>query len=66
MLASGGVYSEGPAAALDHATPYLKAVLGFIGITDVEVIRIEGVNRGPDGAANAVTAARTQIARIAA
>ncbi|NGO54247.1 FMN-dependent NADH-azoreductase [Allomesorhizobium camelthorni] len=66
VLASGGVYSEGPAAALDHATPYLKAVLGFIGITDVEVIRIEGVNRGPDGAANAVTAARTQIARIAA
>lgn len=41
-LASGGVYSEGPAAALDHATPYLKSVLGFMGITDVSVIRAEG------------------------
>ncbi|MCF3640302.1 NAD(P)H-dependent oxidoreductase [Rhizobium sp. TRM95111] len=66
VLASGGIYSEGPAAALDHATPYLRSVLAFIGITDVEVIRVEGVNRGPDGAANAVTAARAQIARIAA
>ncbi|ODR92365.1 FMN-dependent NADH-azoreductase [Sinorhizobium alkalisoli] len=66
VLASGGIYSEGPAAALDHATPYLKSVLAFIGITDVEVIRVEGVNRGADGAANAVTAARARIARIAA
>ncbi|WP_434730539.1 FMN-dependent NADH-azoreductase [Rhizobium binae] len=66
VLASGGIYSEGPAASLDHATPYLKSVLTFIGITDVEVIRVEGVNRGADGAANAVTAARAQIARIAA
>jgi len=66
VLASGGVYSEGPAAALDHATPYLKSFLAFIGITDVEVIRVEGVSRGADGAALAVTAARAQIAKIAA
>ncbi|MXN92692.1 FMN-dependent NADH-azoreductase [Flavobacterium sp. Sd200] len=41
-LASGGVYSDGPMAAYDHATPYLKNVLWFIGVTDVEVIRAEG------------------------
>lgn len=66
VLASGGVYSGGPAAAMDHATPYLRAFLGFIGITDVEVIRVEGVRLGPDAAANALSAAREQIARIAA
>src|SRR3546814_4427214 len=43
VLASGGVYSTGPAAAFDHAVPYLKATLGFLGMSEVEVIRIEGV-----------------------
>ncbi|MEZ2223839.1 FMN-dependent NADH-azoreductase [Rhizobium sp. RCC_161_2] len=66
VLASGGTYSEGPVAALDHATPYLWALLALIGITDVELIRIEGVSRGPDAATNAITHARAQIARIAA
>lgn len=64
VLASGGIYSEGPAAPLDHATPYLRAVLAFIGITDVQTIRVEGVNRGPDGASTAIATARAQIAQI--
>lgn len=42
-LASGGVYSDGPMQAYDHAVPYLKSVLGFIGMTDVSVIRAEGM-----------------------
>lgn len=41
-LASGGVYSQGPMQAYDHAVPYLKSVLNFIGITDIKVIRAEG------------------------
>lgn len=42
-IASGGVYSDGPFREYDFAVPYLKAVLGFIGITDVEVLRAEGL-----------------------
>jgi len=42
-VASGGVYSDGPMQAYDHAVPYLKSVLGFIGITDVSVVRAEGM-----------------------
>jgi FMN-dependent NADH-azoreductase len=43
IIASGGVYDEGlPAAASDHESGYLKRILGFIGITDVEVIRAGG------------------------
>jgi len=43
ILASGGVYDEGlPAAASDYESGYLKRILGFIGITEVEVIRAGG------------------------
>lgn len=41
-VSSGGVYSEGPAMAYDFVVPYLKAVLGFLGMTDVTVVRVEG------------------------
>jgi FMN-dependent NADH-azoreductase len=42
-MSSGGVYSEGPGAANDFVAPYLKAFLGFLGMTDVTVIRAEGL-----------------------
>ncbi len=60
VLARGGVYSEGPMKPYDFQEPYLRAVLGFIGMTDVEVIRIEGVAMGDDAVRNAVTAAKAQ------
>lgn len=41
-LASGGVYSEGPMQSFDFVEPYLKTILGFIGLTDVTVFRVEG------------------------
>src|SRR3569623_1572938 len=41
----GGIYSPGtPAEALDHQESYLKVALGFMGITDITVVRAEGVN----------------------
>jgi len=42
-IASGGIYSDGPFQDYDFAVPYLKAVLGFIGITDVNIVRAEGL-----------------------
>ncbi|MBO3760003.1 FMN-dependent NADH-azoreductase [Ciceribacter sp. L1K22] len=65
VLASGGVYSSGPAASLDFAEPYLRSVLHFIGITDVETIRIEGVAFGPDAAENAVNGALARARDLA-
>ena len=41
-MSSGGVYSEGPMTSYDFVAPYLKAVLGFLGMTDVTVVRVEG------------------------
>ena len=41
-LASGGVYSAGPMAGYDFVAPYLRATLGLLGLTDMEVLRVEG------------------------
>jgi FMN-dependent NADH-azoreductase len=60
VLARGGVYSEGPMKPYDFQEPYLRTVLGFIGMTDVEVIRIEGVAMGDDAVRSAVTSAKAQ------
>jgi FMN-dependent NADH-azoreductase len=42
-IASGGVYSEGMLQEYDFAVPYLRTALGFIGITNVNVVRAEGL-----------------------
>lgn len=42
-MSSGGVYSEGPGKANDFVAPYLKAFLGFLGMTDLSVFRAEGL-----------------------
>ncbi len=44
VTARGGVYSGGsPAEGLDFQAPYLRAILGFIGIDDVTFIHLEGL-----------------------
>src|SRR5271156_2860415 len=62
VLASGGVYSSGPMKALDFQEPYLRGVLGFIGISNIDVIRIEGVAMGPDAVQRAIKGAKSQVA----
>jgi len=66
ILASsrGGVYSSGPAAGLDFQESYLRAVLGFIGITDVEFVRAEGVNMSAEHKVKAVASARDSIGTL--
>lgn len=43
-VSSGFIYSEGPMQAHDFVAPYLKFILGFLGMTDVTIVRAEGVN----------------------
>jgi FMN-dependent NADH-azoreductase len=47
VLASGGIFSEGPWKAWDTVEPYLRQILGFIGIDDVQTVRAEGMNIPP-------------------
>jgi len=43
LIASGGVYEAGtPAASMNFVEPYLRAILGFLGITDVRFVTAAG------------------------
>ncbi|MCZ6763724.1 MAG: FMN-dependent NADH-azoreductase [Alphaproteobacteria bacterium] len=62
VTARGGVYSaNSAAAAMDFQEPYLRTMLGFLGLDDVAFIRAEGLNIGEDGAATGLAEARAAI-----
>ena len=58
VVASGGVAVD---SEIDFATPYLRHALGFLGITDVEVIAAEQLNLAAD---ESLGSARQQIAAM--
>ena len=63
----GNVYAAGsPAAALEHHESYLLGVLAFIGLTDVSIVRAEGLAFGPEAKEAAMVKARENIAAMAA
>jgi len=62
----GGIYSQGPAAAMDFQETYLRTVLGFIGITDVDFVFAEGIAYGPEVATKAASDAKDAIKQIVA
>jgi FMN-dependent NADH-azoreductase len=59
VLTRGGLYRGTPA---DTQVPYLRAVLGFLGMTDIEFIYAEGLNMGPEAEAAGLARARNEIA----
>ena len=66
VVARGGLYSEGPFAANNFQEPYLKAVLGFLGISDVETVAVEGIAFGPEATDKAIAGALDKVAALAA
>ena len=63
LTARGGNYSESsPAHAMDHQAPYLRTVLGFLGLDDVTFIHAQGVAGGEDG----IRAAEDEVDRVVA
>jgi FMN-dependent NADH-azoreductase len=60
----GGIYSRGAGRALDFHEPYLRGVLGFLGLTDVSFVHAEGLNIGSAEAERALDEARTAIATL--
>ena len=65
-VSRGGFYAPGGvSAAMDFQEPYLRSVLGFLGLTDVSFIEIEGQAVGADAAAAGREAARAQVAALA-
>lgn len=57
-LARGGLYRDTPN---DSQVPYLKSVLGFLGLTDVRLIYAEGLAMGPDAVAKGFAQAEDDL-----
>jgi len=52
LVASGGVYEAGtPQAALNFIEPYLRAIFGFIGVTDISFVNAGGTAKSLYGVA---------------
>ncbi|ALM83847.1 FMN-dependent NADH-azoreductase [Bordetella sp. N] len=66
VTASGAVFTEGPFAAFDFHSNYLKHTLGFIGLTDIEQIRVEGLGYGPAVAEVAIANAEAVVESVLA
>ncbi|VWC08888.1 FMN-dependent NADH-azoreductase 1 [Burkholderia lata] len=61
VTASGGVFSEGPYAPFDYQSGYLKHLLGFIGMTDIREVRVEGTVLGADAVQAAIAKAGQEL-----
>ncbi|MGZ0786990.1 FMN-dependent NADH-azoreductase [Pseudomonas sp. TKO26] len=62
LTARGGIYAGSSA---DHQEPYLRQVMGFIGIHDVEFIHAEGLNMGGDFHEKGLNQANAKLAQVA-
>ena len=60
----GGAYSSAERAHLDFQESYLKVIFGFMGVTDVRIIRAEGLAMGPEHHASATRAAHAAITQL--
>ncbi len=59
VAAMGGVHDS---AASDFLRPYMKLIMSFVGLTDVEFITADGLNMGPERREQGIEQARQQIA----
>lgn len=65
LVASGGMYSPGsPLEAMNFVDPYMKAVLGFIGITNVRSLSVGGVSQLMSGAIDRGTLLQPALEQI--
>jgi FMN-dependent NADH-azoreductase len=62
LTARGGIYAG---SASDHQEPYLRQVLGFVGIHDVTFIHAEGLNMGGDFSEKGLNQAVAKLAQVA-
>lgn len=63
IASMGGRHQAG---ATDHLRPYLRTMLGFLGLRDVEFIVADGLNLGAEAREAGLQNARRQIARVVA
>ena len=66
-VARGGFYgSDTPYAAAEHVESYLRAVFGFMGVSNIQVIVAEGIAAGPDLREKAIAGALQAVSSLRA
>ena len=65
-VSSGGIFSGERARQPDYLTPYLRLVLGTIGLKDVTFFSVEGTARDPASVAEAREAAEAMVRAVLA
>jgi len=61
----GGLFATSERGrAMEHQESYLQTVFGFLGITDVRIVRAEGLAMGDVPKARAIAAAETEIQAV--
>ncbi|MDR7002561.1 FMN-dependent NADH-azoreductase [Neobacillus niacini] len=65
LNASGGVYSEGPAAEMEMAVKYVANMMGFFGAKDIEKVVIEGHNKFPDRTEEIIASGLEKAVKVA-
>lgn len=66
LNARGGVYSEGPAAAVEMSVKYVQTILGFWGVQDITTVIVEGHNQFPDKAKEIIAEGIQKATTVAA
>ena len=65
-IARGGYYGPGmPSASMEHAESYLRGVLAFFGIPQIEVVAAEGLAVGAEARKASLAQADERIAELA-
>ncbi|SFC99077.1 FMN-dependent NADH-azoreductase [Pseudoalteromonas denitrificans] len=64
IASAGGDFSSAESKVADFQTPYLKKVLSFIGLDEVQVITAYGVAQGKEGPLQAQKHAQQQIQKL--
>ena len=66
-LSRGGIYSTSEGGnATEHQESLLKVIFGFFGITDIRVVRAEGIGLGEAAKAQALASAENDIRALVA
>ncbi len=67
ITSSGGAYLPGSAtAALNFQEPYLRTIFGFMGVTDLQFVAADGLNRGEGAARQSRERAERELRELAA
>jgi FMN-dependent NADH-azoreductase len=64
VIASGGFFTGENPMQQDFLTPYLRAILGTIGLKDIHFVTAEAMSRGSEAVAAGEASARRQIAAL--